>query len=232
MPTIARLPRWLQELSVMLRRYPDADLVVYIRVSCYKQAGKGMFKLVRKRDAVLEKVRELAPDRKVYRVFYVVERGQVSKRRRKLQEAAACAKDHGCILLADYRSRFIRAESGINDWPTPKEFDRLRKVTLGVPLATVEDPRLSLSKTHSLATRRTKMAGRKRTIDDNKARLIVAALGRRYKTRGNQFRWTNSLRKVAKKFHVSVPAIQRMLTRPSPNGILWKDVAIKQHLRR
>jgi hypothetical protein len=165
-----------------LALYPELRLVLYARVSSWGQAGKEKAKLVAQSYAVADEIRQRQAAEKMLRFVREVKEGKLSIPGRRLVEAAEYARKCGAMIVAADLSRFVRSESycrrtNRDAWPTADEFTRLRELTRGVVLVTVADPLLSEDERHSLATRRTGKAGRPRSIDDDLAARIFAALG-------------------------------------------------------
>jgi hypothetical protein len=216
-------------LPEAIERFPNAPISLYSRVSSYAQAGQGKVRLQEKTDAVASAVRSIAPE-KLRRIVQGIEEGKmVYPHRKLLVKASKDAKRLGAILVAADLSRFIRAKAysrtrNRNAWPTPEEFARLRAMTLGVPLATVESPFLTEDERHSLATRRTGKAGRPYAVDDVLAAKIFSEVEMIFISDFGRVRWCPSLRELAGVFRVSPATILRLLYRPSPMGPTWWDV--------
>jgi hypothetical protein len=229
-----------------LRLYPHLGVVLYNRTSSHSQAGGAeRTKLQAKTDAALAAVlrycreaRQDNPDRVPRPVHIVqgVEVGKLSKPRNHLDAAAWHAHFHKSLLVAADLSRFIRAEAydrrtNRTALPTPEEFQRLRDLTRGVPLATVERPDLTEDERHSKATRRTGRAGRPRRLDDDLLADIFDCLGCLF-TPGKQpevERWQTPVRdviQVFKAFGLTASAICRASRRLSPCGKTWRELAI------
>jgi hypothetical protein len=222
---------WLPEA---LERHSDRGIVVYNRVSGWDQAGKDMADLHAKTDALAEEVRRLAPG-KVRRVVQGIESGKPLKPRRRLIEAAKYARAHDCIVVTSVLSRFLRAGAfsrndpvGREAWPLPSEFARFHRRTLGVPCATVAQPLLSESESHSWLTNLTGKAGRPGSIDDDLAARIFRALGYLFLEPSGRERWRTPIATVAKKYGVSRFAIMRAASQPSPGGETWRDLALRK----
>jgi hypothetical protein len=218
----------VQHLPEALKRYPDRGIVLYNKVSSYSQAGRGKVLLEEKTQAVAAIVRMLAPG-KLKRIVRAIEDGRLRYPRPGLIDAATYAKAHNCILVAGDLSRFIRAQSysrtkNRNAWPASEEFARLRKLTLGVPLATVESPFLSEDERHSLATKRTGKAGPPHKVDEKMAVEIFSMVEMIFFGDSGRVRWDPSLRELARQFPVSYVTIERLLGRPSPTGEIWLDL--------
>lgn len=220
-----------------LGRFPGAGIVLYSRVSSYGQAGIGKARLEAKTAPVVAEVLRLAPGR-LRRIVRAVEEGKLSRPRPdrprpRLIDAASYARDRGCIVVAADLSRLIRAEAydrrkNAEAWPRPEEFDRLRELTFGVPLATLLDPESTERERLSRATRRTGTAGRPRAIDDELAARIFDALGPLCAGRRTPLAWERPLADVAAEFGVSVSAIVRASERPSPSGLTWREEGLKK----
>lgn len=212
-----------------LRLYPEARIVIYNRVSSRNQAGRKCEKLEAKTDSIVREVRRLAPLR-LRRIVRAVEEGKLSTPRPLLVETCKSAWELGAMVVAPDLSRFLRSEAysrrtNRNAWPTEEEFCRMRELTGGVPLATVERPDLQEDERHSRATRRSGKAGRPRSIEGELAERIFTYLGCHWFTFGGVWRWERPLREAAKAFGVSVPSILRASVRPSPDGRTWHDKA-------
>jgi hypothetical protein len=215
-------------LPEAVKRYPDRGIVLYNKVSSYSQAGRGKVLLEEKTQAIADIVRMLAPG-KLKRIVRAIEDGRLRYPRPGLKDAATYAKQHNCILVAGDLSRLIRAQSysrttNRNAWPASEEFARLRKLTLYVPVATVEDPLLTEDERHSLATKRTGKAGPPHKVDEKMAVEIFSIVEMIFFGDSGRVRWDPSLRALAKAFHVSHATIWRLLGRPSPTGESWWNV--------
>lgn len=213
-----------------LQMYPECGIEFYNRNSSWGQAGKGKTKLHEKTYAAVDEVRKLAP-LKLRRIVQGVEEGKLSKPRPKLRDAVGYAKKRGLMIVTIDLSRLIRPESYCRQtnpeaWPTHEEFDQLSEMASGVILATLEDPMLTESERHSLATKRTGTCGRPRSIDAHLAKKIFAALDYLVFDRSFRWRWGTPLAKVARRFGVTPAAIVRTSQTLSPNGQTWRNVAI------
>jgi hypothetical protein len=219
-------------LPEALSQFPNAAITLYNRVSSHSQAGPAKARLGEKTHAIVSGIRELAPG-KVKAIFQGIEKGGLTVLRPVLIEAAADARRRGGILVAADLSRFVRAKSysrtaNRDACPTQSEFRRLRKLTLGVPLATVEDPILTEDERHSRATRRTGRAGRPRAIDDDLALRILNQIDGIYLADTGGTRWFPSVRQLARTFRVSPATILRLVYRPSPMGETWWNL-LQEH---
>jgi hypothetical protein len=218
-----------------LERYAERGIVLYSRVSSYEQAGRGKGKLHAKTAAFRKEVEQVAPGRTVLGVFDGVELGQLwGCPRKTLVGAGAFAVLHDGILVAPDLSRFGRplAYSRTNNRDAtmgPADLARLRELTQGVVLATLEDPLLSEDARHSLATRRTGKAGRPVVIDNKVAIQIFEAVEDIYIDESGRARWGASLREVANRFHVDYTTIGRLLDKLSPWGQTWRSLFWESH---
>jgi hypothetical protein len=218
-------------LPEALARHPAAAIVLYNRVSSWGQAGRAKALLDEKTYAVERAVQGLT-HRRIRAFIREVEEGKLSLPRRGLLRACEAARKFGAMVVASDLSRFLRSESfdhrtNREAWPTPEEFQKLRELTGGVPLATVERPDLTERERHSKATKRTGKAGRPRSIDDEMAAQIFRVLGYLHcADRG--WRWAERLADVARRFRVSPSAIERASRRRSPDGRTWRQAAIER----
>ena len=223
-------------LPEALRLFPEAGHTISNRVSTFSQAGPGKVKLAEKTHAVFADYWRIAPPTQpwslfsppeVPEVFQGVEEGKLSKRRRVLEAAVRYCReqDRLMILIASDLSRFIRPEAchrqrNPDVWPTPAEFEKLRKITEGVILATILDPWASESERHGPATKRTGKAGRKPKINHYSALRIL-----------DLFEQGQSRNEIAKNMSernrvpLSKSAVQRFLESPVPGreGLRWQD---------
>ena len=67
--------------------------------------------------------------------------------RREFADLIRMAEQHNAFVVAESTSRFIRSDEfssqyNRNAWPTPDEFDQLKRLARGVPLVTVHHPDL------------------------------------------------------------------------------------------
>jgi hypothetical protein len=217
------------------------DFLFYSRVTSRQQAGpksKGMPKLKAKTAALRAEAERLVPDRVLQDpVFQDQEEGRLSDPRRCLVAAAAFAAEHGLALLAYDLSRFLRAwdyhrTKNPEAWPTPGEFAGLRELTLGVPLVTVADPRLTEAERHARRMKRAEGCGRPQEISPQKEAAILAALGRPRLDRGpSRVRWQTPIEAVAGEFGVSVGAVKHFLRKPSADGTSYRARAYARALR-
>jgi hypothetical protein len=215
------------------------DFLFYNRVTSRQQAGpksEGMPKLKAKTEALRTEAERLVPGR-IVEVFQGQEAGKLSEPRRCLVAAARYAAGHGLALLAYDLSRFLRARhyhrtKNPEAWPTPEEFGRLRELTLGVPLVTVADPRLTEAGRHARRMKRAEGCGRPREISPRTEAAILAALGRPRLERGtSRVRWQTPIEVVAEEFGVSVGAVKHFLRKRSPDGTSYRDRAYARALR-
>jgi hypothetical protein len=214
------------------------DFLFYNRVTSRQQAGpksEGMPKLKAKTAALRAEAERLVPGRILHDpVFQDQEAGKLSDPRRCLVAAAAFAAEDGLALLAPDLSRFLRSEDyhrtkNPEAWPTPGEFGRLRELTLGVPLVTVADPRLTEAGRHARRMKRAAGCGRPREISPQKEAAILAALGRPRLERGtSRVRWETPIEAVAEDFGVSVGAVKHFLRRRSAGGTSYRDRAVRE----
>lgn len=219
-------------LPEALEQHPNSGIITYTRVSSWGQAGRGKVHLEAKSDALVTAVRTLAPG-KLKRIVRAIEGGKLTDRRPRLREAAADARRRDCILVTADLSRFLRAGAysrtkNRRAWPTQAEFEQLRSITFGIPLATLESPYLTEDQRHSLATRRTGKAGRPHSIDDGLAADLFDFLGPLFPDFCGRWRWMYPLAAAAKRFGVTTSAIQRASLRPSPSGKSWRELAIEK----
>jgi hypothetical protein len=213
-----------------LERYPDAKFVVYNRVSSWGQAGKGKVLLEAKTDAVVDEVYKLAPKR-IRRIVRGIEEGKLSKPRPKLIEATRSAVVRGLLVVTSDLSRYIRPEAFCHRtnreaWPTPEEFDVLRKRTGGAILTTLAHPSITESQRGSLATKRGN-PGRPSTMTPELAIEILHELGSWHPFAK---RWETSVRAFARRVGVTQGLVQRLLSSPVPAqccdgrvGVRWVD---------
>jgi hypothetical protein len=187
---------------------------------------------------VMDAVRGLiGPDRLgVRRIVAAVETSRVGDGcdRRKLIAAAEAARKRWwpAYLVAVDRSRFIRAEAydrkteaGRLAEPTAAEYARLRELTGGVPLVTVEPPDLTEAERQSRAIRRSGKAGRPRAVDDQLAARLALYFAEHYivnQKSGRRY-WVSQveLAKVVRRWtrkKVSPNAVRDLLRRPAPDG--------------
>lgn len=213
-------------LADALEEYPDRGLAIYNRVSSWGQAGVGKVNLKDKDRGVLEAVRGIAAPGRLKRVpISGVEEGKLSVPRPKLLEAAEYAAGRNLILVAGDLSRFIRPEQfnhvkNPNAWPTDEEFERLRAMTGGVILATVESPLLTARERQSKATKRTKKHGRPPELSYQRALAILYGLGFRDEDSG---RWETPIAFVAKRHKVTESKIKRLLDMVVPGELFGMD---------
>jgi hypothetical protein len=219
-------------LPEALEMYPDHKIEIYSRVSSWGQAGPSQIRLKEKTEAVANEVGSLAPG-KLRRIVQDIGEGRLTIPRSKLMDAARYAKRKNCILVASDLSRFVRSVNysrtkNRHAWPTKEEFERLAKLTLGVPLATVESPFLTEDERHSQATRRTGKAGRPRSIVDSELQEVFDSLGCLHLNCDGHWRWETPIRTVAEKFNLSPAAIVRASERVCSDGLTWRDKAIRK----
>jgi hypothetical protein len=212
-----------------LERYPDADLLVYHRVSSYNQAGKGKVKLEAMTDALFTEVCKIALGSVWPVPFFGVEEGKLSKRRPTLLKAVEYARPRGLMLVARDLSRFVRSEdycrrTNPEAWPTPAEFARLHEMTGGVILATLEPPTLTEAERQSRATKRSEKCGRPRSLVWPQTLAILEAYEESHVLwhidRGG------GLGAIARRFGVTKSAVQRLLDEVNPYSnppMRWKD---------
>src|SRR5262245_15298171 len=200
-----------------LTQYPDRGVVPYHRVSEYgsQTGGKGLPKLIEKANAIRDEIRGTAPGRLRRIPFYGVESGKVSCPRPCLVAAAEWANERQAILVAADLSRFIRAEdyhrrTNWDAWPSDEEFQVLRELTLGVPLATLAPPELTESERHSRATKRTARCGRPSALSLELKWKALQLLGKDMAWNEEPSEWTGqSEGQVAKQLGVSKSTLSR-----------------------
>lgn len=160
------------DLPTALSSYPDSGYVLYTRSSTWSGAGTGKSLLEMKAcsaDVMLQQI----VGQYCEQLFYRVESGSVYRSRIMLERAAKFAEQKGCVLVAPDLTRFIRPDvyytlprgKGLNEarkaaLPTQEEYEKLRELTLGVPLATLVDPKATWQERHSCATKLRQNAGR------------------------------------------------------------------------
>jgi hypothetical protein len=227
-------------LSDALRRWPEAGLVLYHRMSGYKQAGKGLWKLQAATTDLFDAVRARASWKVLHIPFSGVEEGKLSKRRPKLIQAAGWAVRYAAtrhltvILVASDLSRFIRAESYCRRThpearPTPEEFAQLHEMTRDIPLATLADPLLTEKERHARTMDRARRAGTcgrpRKPLEPTVALQILEMLGRP-RNRNGRVEWDTPMGVVAERFRIPKARVQRLLDEPAPNrpGRRWKDL--------
>jgi hypothetical protein len=219
--------------SDALKQNPNANLVVYNRVSYQVQAGPRpeQAKLKQKTTAVVEAIHAAAPGRSLD-IFQGVEQGKLFVPRPTLQQAVEFASSQSeSIIVAWDQARFLRSRSFHQQrspmaWPTLEEFARLREMTKSIPLATVIDPAMNVSERHGHATRLTEKAGRPPKIDPALADEIFRRLGHLFLTPSGRWRWERPLAKVANEFGVSPQAILRIADTPGPTGVTRRAAAL------
>ncbi len=234
-PVVARPASGVLHLPEALGRYPERGIVLYNRNSSYAQAGRGKCKLHAKTAAFAKDVEPAAAGRTVLAVFDGVELGHLwGCARKKLVEAGEFTRRHLGILVAPDLSRFGRPlvysrTTNRNARMGPADYARLRELTKGVVLATLEDPLLTEDERHSLATKRTGKAGRPVVIDNKMAIQIFEAVEEIYLDESGRARWGASLREVANHFHVDHTTIGRLLDKCSPWGQTWRSLFWESH---
>jgi hypothetical protein len=218
-----------------LEQHPGLSVCPYLRVSGYgaQTGGRGTPKLTKKVDAFRDEVR-LAIKGKArlgHVPFFGVERGQVSAPRKVLTAAAEYSHDHDCILVATDLPRFIRSEayrrhtkSGRNTCPTPAEFELLREMTLGVPLATLVPPDASEKDRVGAAIKR--MGGGRPRVSPLRIYFALERLGVR-----ENGKWKMSIGNAARLSGISKSTLQLLLASQVPpeltgghTGSTWQDL--------
>jgi hypothetical protein len=232
--------------------HPEAGIIVYNRVSSWSQAGKGKVKLKAKTQAVVEEVgllieavirlRTSEGEMSSCRLQFTaegVEEGKLSAKRPTLLRAAEYAERHGgsgpMILVASDLSRLIRSEAydrrmNPEAQPTPEEFARVREMTGGMVLATLEDSPLTETELHRKAMKGASRCGRPSEVDPALAERIFEELG---SWRPFCWRFEESIASVARRCGVTKSKVQRLiesavpewyrLLKELPPGFRWKD---------
>jgi hypothetical protein len=231
-------------LAEALERDPEANIVLYNRVSSAAQAGRGNAKLDDKTHAIYWTVHHFAKSvepewtGKIISLPSGREEGKLSMPRQNLDEAVQCAlaemrrRKKKTLLVAFDVSRFLRSESyhrqkNKNVRPMPEEFDLLRDRTCGLTLATFLHPAMSEADVHRQRTKLTGLAGRPRSILWPLSLAIIEAWAASHS--GGRVKPGGSLDSLADRFDVKRCAIQRLLAERDPYdhcqspGRSWKE---------
>lgn len=171
-----------------LERFPTRDIAIWARCSTATQGARGS--LERQADRTCNAVRaqlELREKRgeqsgQIRFHFHELERGRLSEDRHQFYRDLDMARRFGTIVVAEDVTRFLRAESGEFDEPTPVELKRFWNIVGNVPLATVYDPTLTQNNWHGekskLGMRASgKKLGRPKTLTRKKLAQILNLRG-------------------------------------------------------
>jgi len=146
---------FIYHLSELIARHGSLRVVLYVRVSSQRQAANG--KLLRKVTCLRNKV--LAMGCEIVGEFYEISHSSVhfvddneekgyTRNRWQFDLAIECAREHGAVLVAAERDRFVRGRHLDNatkrhEKPSVGDYVRLQWLTTGVTLATLTDPNKS-----------------------------------------------------------------------------------------
>lgn len=141
-------------------RFPTRDIVLFARCSDATQEARGSLEKQSNRlwDSVGNQ-RDLCEKRggepgNVRFIVHEVEKGRMSEERHHFCRARDRARRYDAMIVAEDRTRFLRAESGGKyDEPKPEEWEQLWNLAGDVPLVTSFDPKLTLEKLHSLKSK-------------------------------------------------------------------------------
>jgi hypothetical protein len=134
--------------------YPNAPLVLICRVSTDAQKENG--NLAHQVSGLRANARKHS--RNIIEIYEETASGKTGGNREQLRRAAKRAKDCNAILVAESTDRFIRTAHYTSRHQGAilrmKDLERLRRLTLGVPLATLIPPDTQWQQVRSRQTRR------------------------------------------------------------------------------
>jgi hypothetical protein len=228
-------------LPAALDQYPEAPVVPWFRLSGRRG---GIAKMEDERDRFLGELEAYVPAEQITRPFTA--RGAPGKIiHPELQVAAAHATEVGGILVAPDPRKFLRPQQ-YDRWDnrdvtlSKAELKLLRIATLGVPLATLEDPGLQEDGTdgyHGRRIRASGKAGRPRKGDacdgpDGETyaeRIFAQVIAIEIDTATGRLRWHPPLRKLQQWCKenlgpIGIATLAELPWTPSPWGPLWEEV--------
>jgi hypothetical protein len=215
----------IHQFKVALEKDPKARYALYLRVTAYSGRSSGDLEKLMDREVIAH--RTIAGPGKLDRVYLAVEGGKMSDNRPTIREAIDYARRKGLILSTRDLSQYVRSEvyhhrTNRDAEPTAGELNRLFKLAEGMVLATRESQYLNASQRQSQATTASGKCGRPRSFYPRRGLDLLNDLG----WRSANGRWDQPIPFVARRYRVSVSAINRFLDERNPvdpQHLRWRD---------